>query len=96
MVCRQLGFKNATDAYSTSKTKGGTVWMDSVQCAGNETALVLCKQDGWKNHRCANGQIAGVVCSVPEGMDYTIFTILLRVYVNFLKILPKKAVFESY
>lgn len=90
VVCRQLGFANATNTYSTSIAKGSSVWMDSVQCTGNETALLLCAHDGWKNHRCANGQIAGVVCSVPEGMDYATFIILLRVNVNFLKFRKKQ------
>lgn len=67
MVCRELGLTNATKVYRSSVNKGGTIWMNNLQCTGNERSVVLCVHDGWKNHSCTNDQQAGVMCSVPEG-----------------------------
>ena len=67
MVCRELGLKNATMIYNSAANKGGTMWMNNLQCHGNETSLVFCAHDGWKKQSCTNGRQAGVVCNVPEG-----------------------------
>ena len=67
VVCRELGYTNSTLIYSSASHKGGTTWMNNLQCIGNERSLVLCAHDGWKNHSCTNGQRAGVVCSIPPG-----------------------------
>lgn len=67
MTCRELGFTKASLVYSGSSNKDGTTWMNNLQCNGNEKSLVLCLHDGWKSHSCIIGQLAGVVCSIPEG-----------------------------
>ena len=41
----------------------GTIWMDDVQCVGNESSLALCPFSGWADHDCTHVQDAGVVCS---------------------------------
>lgn len=74
MVCKELGFANATTVYGSSTNKGGIVWIDNVQCAGNESTLLLCAHDGWKDHRCTNAQKAGVACPIPEGRACAIST----------------------
>ena len=67
VVCRELGFKNAALIYNSPANKGGTTWINNLHCHGDETSLVSCVNNGWKNHSCSNGRQAGVVCNVPEG-----------------------------
>ena len=67
VVCKGLGYENATLLYSNPVDKGGMIWMNHVQCDGSERSLVSCTHNGWKDHSCAKGQLAGVVCSIPKG-----------------------------
>ena len=67
VVCRELGFTKASMVYGSLEDKCDVIWMKNIQCIGNETSLVLCDHEDWKNHSCTNGQLAGVECGVPEG-----------------------------
>ena len=68
VVCRELGFKYVKRIYNGPANKGGTMWINNLQCHGNEISLVSCVNDGWKNHTCTDGRQVGLVCNVPEGM----------------------------
>ena len=65
VICRQLGFGLALQATSrASFGQGtGTIWLDNVQCVGNETRIEDCSHNGWGTHNCAHFEDAGVVCS---------------------------------
>ncbi|KAF6094587.1 galectin 3 binding protein [Phyllostomus discolor] len=65
VVCRALGFKNATEALGRAAFGPGTgpVMLDEVQCAGTELSLANCSSLGWLTSRCGHSQDAGVVCS---------------------------------
>ena len=67
VVCRELGFRNAILIYSSPANEGDTMWINNLQCSGDEMSLVLCVHDGWKKQSCPSGRHAGVVCKVPEG-----------------------------
>ena len=67
VLCRELGYTNASSSYSSSANMVGEVWMNNVQCQGTERSLLFCAHDGWKSHSCTNGRVAGVFCVVPEG-----------------------------
>ena len=72
VVCRMLGFTYAwmalsfgalitnpeTDDYGT-----GPIWLDDVDCTGNESSLTECNHNGWNVHNCDHLEDAGVWCS---------------------------------
>ena len=65
VICRQLGFVAASQATSRAifGQGTGTIWLDDVQCRGNETRIENCPNRGWGVHNCYHSEDAGVVCS---------------------------------
>ncbi|XP_019641566.1 PREDICTED: deleted in malignant brain tumors 1 protein-like [Branchiostoma belcheri] len=64
VVCRMLGYPNATQVRNGAYFGQGTgpIYMDDLQCDGNETSLFNCSYAGWTIHDCDHGQDVGVVC----------------------------------
>jgi len=64
VICRQLGLNVLQATSSASFGQGtGTIWLDNVQCRGNETGIEKCPNNGWGRHNCSHSEDAGVVCS---------------------------------
>lgn len=65
MVCRQLGFSKALQAYSDARHGQGTgpIWLDETQCLGWEPHLYDCRHNGWGTHDCSHSEDASVECS---------------------------------
>ena len=64
VVCRQLGCGKAVlvppQAYFGQG--GGKIWLDNVQCTGNESSITQCSHNGFGIHDCFSREDAGVVC----------------------------------
>ncbi|XP_004639582.1 galectin-3-binding protein [Octodon degus] len=65
VVCRALGFENATEALGGAAFGPGTgpVMLDEVQCMGTEPSLASCRSLGWMKSYCNHDKDAGVVCT---------------------------------
>ena len=68
VVCNQLGYDGALRAVRDAVFGQGTgqIWLDDVQCLGNETSISNCSHLGWGVHNCRHYENAGVVCR-PAG-----------------------------
>ena len=62
MVCRRLGFVAARRILTNVASGTGDIWLDDVQCVGNETSIELCHHNGFGNHNCRHYDDAGVEC----------------------------------
>ena len=75
VVCRQLGFGSSGKANrSASFGQGsGSIWLDNVECIGNESTLASCGHLGvGVTRRCSHFEDAGLSCSIDE-MESTEF-----------------------
>ena len=65
VVCKQLGFSKAAQAYSgaTHGQGSGPVWISDLECSGSESNLFGCRHSGCGNNHCTHSGDASVRCS---------------------------------
>nr|XP_010948995.1 galectin-3-binding protein [Camelus bactrianus] len=74
VVCRALGFRNATEALGRAAFGPGfseeqpclrapPPMLDEVECTGTEPSLANCRSLGWMKSNCRHDQDASVICS---------------------------------
>ncbi|XP_054904277.1 uncharacterized protein LOC129371613 [Poeciliopsis prolifica] len=65
VVCKQLGCGTALDVVGSARFgKGfGKIWLNDVQCSGDESSLTSCRHNGYGRHNCGHSEDAGVICS---------------------------------
>ncbi len=63
VVCRQLGCGTVLEVKSAAYfgQGSGTVWMNNLNCFGNESTLMSCSYNASPN-RCGHEKDAGVIC----------------------------------
>lgn len=65
VVCRQMNCGNPLKVkYKAFFGKGqDQVWLDDVECTGQEKSLTDCPHRGFGEHDCDHNEDAGVICS---------------------------------
>lgn len=64
VVCRQLGYNGNENYYSNAYYGSGTgsVWLDNVQCSGDESTLQSCLASTNGDNSCAHDDDVGMQC----------------------------------
>ncbi|XP_064596274.1 deleted in malignant brain tumors 1 protein-like [Liolophura sinensis] len=63
VVCRSLGYRNGNKVpRSRFGTGSGPIWMDNVQCLGNETNISQCLRGNWRSTPCTHENDIGLYC----------------------------------
>ena len=68
VACRQLGFEGAYAIGGADLFGPGfdQIWLDNVNCMGEEESLSNCSHLGWGEHNCNHAEDAGVFCTTSE------------------------------
>ena len=64
VVCSELDLGHPITINSTIYRQGsGQIWLDDVDCVGNEQTIGNCSHRGWGSHNCNHRKDVGVKCN---------------------------------
>ena len=65
VVCSELNFGNAIAAqhHAFFGEGSGEIWLDNLNCVGNESTIGECSHRGWGIEYCRHSEDASVKCS---------------------------------
>ncbi|NWI91563.1 DMBT1 protein, partial [Pitta sordida] len=71
VVCRQLGCGEPVAALEMAHfgVGSGHIFLDNVQCRGDEPSLEMCRHNGWGMHNCGHVEDASVICAGVWGAE---------------------------
>eukprot|EP00057_Strongylocentrotus_purpuratus_P024066 XP_011678540.1 PREDICTED: neurotrypsin-like [Strongylocentrotus purpuratus] len=61
VVCQQLGYSGNAETHAKAAfgQGTGTIWLDDVNCIGDETSLSLCTHRDWGTNDCSHAEDVG-------------------------------------
>ena len=65
VACYQLGFTGSRSHY-TNRSKiivNAPIWLDDLNCEGNELKLTSCGHSGWGIHNCQHSEDVSISCN---------------------------------
>ena len=68
VICKMLGHQHGITRSSRYGSKAyfgrgtGHIFIDELNCIGNETSILDCPYNGWGQHNCGHEKDAGVKC----------------------------------
>ncbi|CAG2185035.1 Scavenger receptor cysteine-rich type 1 protein M130 [Mytilus edulis] len=62
VACRQLGFNSGTSLGGKVDYGTGRIWLDDLQCSGNELTLADCSHSDWGVTNCQHSEDVGIKC----------------------------------
>ncbi|NXA08501.1 DMBT1 protein, partial [Sapayoa aenigma] len=87
VVCRQLGCGEPLGAPGSAHfgVGSGHIFLDDVQCRGDEPSLQMCQHSGWGVHNCRHVEDASVVCAGSGNINTQI-----DIYLSIFALVPQR------
>lgn len=61
VICRMLGFNEASETFNAAPGSG-PIWLDDLECTGQESDIFDCHHAGISAHNCQHSEDVGVQC----------------------------------
>ncbi|KFP24998.1 Macrophage receptor MARCO, partial [Colius striatus] len=61
VACRMLGYSRASATF-TATAGTGQIWLDDMNCRGDESSIFTCPKSAWGVNNCSHSEDAGLEC----------------------------------
>ena len=93
VACKMMGFLGSLSVFNDREKNiqaKPTIWLNSMQCTGNESSLFLCEHGGLGTHGCKVK--AGVVCQPKGKIKSERKALVIKNLIFFVLILSRRTV----